>query len=1122
MATRSRIARLLASIVACLLGASTAWSATPAVCNGSYHGMALRSDGLVFSWGTDYHGELGSGRLLQRAAPGPVGDLQDVVAVAAGDGFGMALLSDGRVATWGWNVAGQRGDGSFTPHGNDITMARISDVAAISAGTNFAAALTRDGRLWMWGQNAYTLGDGTNQPSATPKLVEGLADVVHVSAGWGHTAAVTRDGSVWAWGDPFAVGATGNIVDGTSFARPYRIPGLDRARAVSAGNGYTLVLRDDGTVWAWGTNRYGQLGVEGITDRIAPAPVPGVTGIKAISAGDSQALALREDGTVLAWGANLEGQQGVGSTGGPLAPHTVPGLPAIAAISSGAAHVLALTASGELWGWGSNWRLQLGLAQSFASSPLRLPGLPAIQAMDAGAGFTLAVPGGRVLAWGENGFQQLASGPSPFENRTTPGAVLGLPTNVSAIACAGRASFALLSDGALWAWGSNESALLGRAPTIRSTAAPVEGLPPLASVAASGIASHALAIDREGRLWAWGANYQGQLGDGSEIPAYPALVEGLPRIAYASAGSTHSLAIATDGSVWAWGLNDHGQLGDGTRVNRLRPVRVVGLPAVVAVSGGGSHSLALGSDGRVWAWGKEIDGQLGIGPIRDLDELVPVAVESLGKATAIAAGLLHSFALLQDGSLWGWGINFFDALGDDSDQFHFDTPIRIRTDAPVTAITTASTHGAALGANGPIFAWGFNIEGQVGDGTYADRRSPVVVVGVNGAGFFNASPEKPFSIPASKLPAFGLVASGSLTSGVVAQIQFNAADIGANGNVYAFAWAPVGIVKRAAGEKADPAAACVLAQLNSGGQLQQVTASSLQAYVSGVLGAQGQAVSVFTGATASIGGATFYVGYGSSASQMLNGNNRSVVSIDATTCKPQPPQTGWWWNPAEPGRGFSIETSGNRIFFAAYMYDTSGRSTWYVASGPTGLDGSLFSGTLQSYANGQTLSGSYHAPSPAVSVGPMALAFNDASHGTLVMPGTQGPIPIERFNIVPDGLKAPVQQSQPESGWWWNEAESGRGYYIEWQGGSAFLAGYMYDDAGQPLWYVSQSATPDARAFQGSWSQYGNGQVLGGAARAPVVVNGNVAPVAIQFQGADTGVLTLPGGRQSPIRRFRF
>ncbi|NJD88884.1 MAG: hypothetical protein FIB05_12850, partial [Betaproteobacteria bacterium] len=148
---------------------------------------------------------------------------------------------------------------------------------------------------------------------------------------------------------------------------------------------------------------------------------------------------------------------------------------------------------------------------------------------------------------------------------------------------------------------------------------------------------------------------------------------------------------------------------------------------------------------------------------------------------------------------------------------------------------------------------------------------------------------------------------------------------------------PLGYAKRADGTK-DTSVACVLAQLNGSGQLQAVSVSSLQAYVSGVLSSQGQAVQVLNGvATANIAGSTFYVGFGSSSTAMLSGGvNRSVVTVPGSlTCQPQAPQTGWWWNQAEDGRGYTIESTGSKIFFAAYLYDISGRSTWYIAAGPT-------------------------------------------------------------------------------------------------------------------------------------------------------------------------------------------
>ncbi|HUP30566.1 MAG TPA: hypothetical protein VM122_10370, partial [Usitatibacter sp.] len=268
--------------------------------------------------------------------------------------------------------------------------------------------------------------------------------------------------------------------------------------------------------------------------------------------------------------------------------------------------------------------------------------------------------------------------------------------------------------------------------------------------------------------------------------------------------------------------------------------------------------------------------------------------------------------------------------------------------------------------------------------------------------------------------AFPMTVTGAITptvANIQADIQFPAQDIGKTASVFVFALAPATVVHGASapaepgwmakGAKADAPVACVLAQLNSSGQLQQVTASSMQAYVTGVLSSQGQSITVLNGvATSQIAGATFYVGYGASSSAMLNnGVNRSVVTAPAaTTCQPQPPQTGWWWNTTQGGRGFSMEVRGNSIFFASYLYDDAGRPIWLAASGATSLDGSLFSGRLIGFSGGQTLDGSWHARGPAVDNGPVTLSFNDASHGTLVWPG--GSIAIERFNIVAGGTTA--------------------------------------------------------------------------------------------------------------------
>lgn len=387
-------------------------------------------------------------------------------------------------------------------------------------------------------------------------------------------------------------------------------------------------------------------------------------------------------------------------------------------------------------------------------------------------------------------------------------------------------------------------------------------------------------------------------------------------------------------------------------------------------------------------------------------------------------------------------------------------------------------------------------------------------------------------------PIFAVNVTSSITptiANVSAAIQFRPEDIGTNASVYVFAMAPSSIVAGAAAQKdarlpwrpegaqKDNAAACVLAQLNASGQLQAVSASSLQAYVTGVLSGQGQAVTVLNGVpTVNIAGATFYVGYGSSSSAMINsGLNRSVASIPGpVSCAPQPPQTGWWWNKAEGGRGYSLEARGNRVFFAAYLYEPTGRATWTIAAGNTSLDGSLFVGRLERYTGGQSLAGDYRGTPPVTLIGDLTLAFNDASHGTLTWPG--GTIPIERFDIIPGGVGTQPLAYQPENGWWWNAQESGRGYFLEWQGSQLYMAGYMYDAEGNPLWYLTAANSTNLQSYAGTWVQYANGQSLGGTYRQPETANTNVAPVTIQFQGADVGLMTLPGNKTTTIRRYTF
>ena len=745
---------------------------------------------------------------------------------------------------------------------------------------------------------------------------------------------------------------------------------------------------------------------------------------------------------------------------------------------------------------------------------------------------------GGVRCWGDDADGQLGDYRGAAFYSTTPVNVIGSATNARAITAGLSHTCQLDSSGGVTCWGRNFYGQLGEGTKTSSyIKVGVAGLSiGVASITANASGDHTCAVQTNGAAQCWGRNEYGQLGNGSTIHSpVPVDVAGLGAgVVALAAGGAHTCAITGVG-VKCWGRNSEGELGDGSTDNRSAPVAVAGLSSVVtAIAAGFSHTCALMASGTVRCWGWNLEGEVGNGSTATI-VAAPADVSGLAGVVAISAGGNHTCALMAGGALKCWGRNTEGQLGDGS-SINRSLPVSVAgLGSGVAFVAGGGFHTCAIIAGGGAACWGLNGSARLGDGTIASRYTPQLVLGSLGDGYLDLTLEDSFQPPADKVPVFPVVATGTL-SNVTANIQFRAQDVGTSGSVYVFALAPANIVKDAQATKAshigplakgtpkDAPVQCVLAQPNPSGQLQAVSASNLQAYVSGVLSAQGQAVTILNGTSiAQLGGANYYVGYGRDASSMLaNGTNRSVVGAgdpQAVACQPQAPQTGWWWNPLEGGRGFSIEVQGNHLFYAAFHYDISGRATWNVSPGSTSLDGSYFSSDLYTVSGGQTLSGPYR-PADATKAGALTLLFNDASHGTMVWPG--GAVPIERMNLVPGGLVAPVQENVPESGWWWNPQESGRGFFIEWQAGWADLAGYMYDDAGNPVWLISVYQTPNARLFRGAWWQYANGQSMNGAFKPPTQISNNVASVTVQFQSATTAILTLPNGRTTSLVRQRF
>jgi alpha-tubulin suppressor-like RCC1 family protein len=348
----------------------------------------------------------------------------------------LAICSDGTVMGWGDNAYGELGNGiNGTVEHHPVEVSGLTGISAIGGGVNFTVSLKNDGTAWTWGSNADgELGNGSAAGfSNVPVQVSLLSDITSVARGMQNAVALRNDGTVWDWGyNNYGQLGTGSI--GSFSNIPVQVSGLTGVIAIAGGAYHSLALRNDGTVWSWGYNGSGELGNGNNTNSTIPVQVSGLTGITAVACGNSFSLALRNDSTVWAWGGNLEGELGNGANTGSFLPVQVSGLTKVIAIAGGVHHSLALRKDGTVWTWGFNMYGQLGNGTNTDSNiPIQVSTLSGIVGVAAGYGHSLAMKNdGTVWDWGYNNFGQLGNGNNTDSN--IPLEVSGLCQVTTAIA----------------------------------------------------------------------------------------------------------------------------------------------------------------------------------------------------------------------------------------------------------------------------------------------------------------------------------------------------------------------------------------------------------------------------------------------------------------------------------------------------------------------------------------------------------------------------------------------------------------------------------------------------------------------------------------------------------------
>lgn len=331
---------------------------------------------------------------------------------------------------------------------------------------------------------------------------------------------------------------------------------------------------------------------------------------------------------------------------------------------------------------------------------------------------------GKLYAWGNNSTGQLSDGTTI--RRSSPVQEVTSSTNWCQVSAC-LYSLGIKNSGTLWGWGFNDSGQLGDGTYI-CRSSPVQEISSSTDwrqVSAGHI--HSLALKTSGELYAWGCNINGQIGSGVTISCNSPVQEVTSSTDWCQVSNgCHSVALKKSGTLWAWGLNNIGQVGDGTIFCHSSPVQETSCSTNwCQVSAGRNTSLALKTSGELYAWGENICG--GLGDETTINRSSPVQeITSSTNWCQVYASFRHSVALKTSGEVWSWGWNdFIGALGDSTTTDKSSPVQEISSSTDWCQVSAGGYHTLALKTSGTLWSWGYNVCGQISDGTTTVRRSPV-------------------------------------------------------------------------------------------------------------------------------------------------------------------------------------------------------------------------------------------------------------------------------------------------------------------------------------------------------------------------------------------------------------
>lgn len=612
------------------IGTDTNWKT---VANfGFYSTIAIKTDGTLWTWGYNTYGELAKNDLINRSSPVQVGADTDWIDISS---LG-AIKTNGTLWTWGYNADGRIGKSDaankFFDIGDYHYSVASNFIAASMNGRFCGYAISNDRKLWSWGSEGSFGELGLNTtfgfrsiPSQIGSSTDwDFVDSTNGTATGQHVLAITTGGTLWSWGNNTGGQLGLGVI--THRSNPTQVGVNTNWTKASAGESFSMGLGSDGTMWAWGNNTAGRLGLSGnvFQHRSSPVQIGTRSDWTQVSSGQSHTLALRSDGTVWTWGGNSVGQLGLNIAGNYSSPVQIGTLNTWSKIATALQNSYAIKTDGTIWGWGQNNQGNLGLdGVTNRSSPVQVGTLSNWKDVYAGMYTVMAIKtDGTMWTWGGGSRGQMGLGDSI--NRSSPVQV-GTLSNWTTASLGDYVSIAINSDSKLYTAG--HTSYVARIPyDVTNRSSPVQVGYDADWENFFNNQFYPVVQKTNGSVWLL-RSFPHQVGGDTNWKSFSSGND-------EDSSSVTKIGIKTDNTLWSWGSNTTGILGNNSPSAPTSPVQVGTLSNWNSLSGIINNNVtAVKTDGTLWSWGLNSAGQLGLGDL--ITRSSPVQVGTL--ATWVSA-----------------------------------------------------------------------------------------------------------------------------------------------------------------------------------------------------------------------------------------------------------------------------------------------------------------------------------------------------------------------------------------------------------------------------------------------------------------------------------------------------